>query len=255
MRARFRAGFAGCIGLDVSVLGEPGITVVGTAYRAGSSAVACYWIGRRTVLWCDPAVVDLLDPVEQAAAGHAGALSADVLAPLMSTAGFELIERADMRLLTGVPAVPAVPAGYHQRWLSATDPAHVELVRTFTARSDPTDVEEAALDDLEDFAESAIDVLVDDGADGSHVVAYASGAEWPWDPLLADVGVLVDAAHRGRGLARVVVAGCADALLRDGRVPLYRHDCANLASAAVARSIGFEPVTTLAFYRLPGRTS
>lgn len=255
MCQRFVDSFAAQVGVASSVLDEPGTTVVATEHRAGSGAVACYRIGRRLVAWCDPGVLDHLAPLAAAGAAAADVLPPGAVTDLLAAAGFVHEADADMCVPAIAPPALAVPDGYHQRWLSADDAAHVDLVRAFTGRSDPAEVEEAALDDLEHFAETAIDVLVDDGPDGEHVVAYASAAAWTWDPVLADIGVLVDRAHRGRGLARFVVAECTAALLRDGRVPLYRHEHANLGSARVARSVGFAPVTTLTFHRLPGRTS
>ena len=253
-RARFLASFAGRVGLAPEVLHVPGSTVVATEHRAGSGVAVCYWIGRHAVLWCDPAVVDTVRTAAAEWVGGTLAVPAAAVSDLLVGAGFGHVEDADMCVLATDPPAPSCPEGYHERRLSDGEPADVDLIRAFTARSDPAEVEEAALDDLDDFAETAIDVLVDDGPDSDHIVAYASAAAWDWDPVLADIGVLVDRGHRGRGLARFVVAGCAAALLHDGRVPLYRHAHSNLGSARVARSVGFAPVTTLAFYRLPGRT-
>lgn len=252
--SRFLAAFAGRVGLDRDVLRRPGTTLAPREDRAGSGAAVCYWAGAHAVVWCDPAVAGLLTPALAALGPHV-TLDAAGFADLASGAGFGHVADADMCVPVRDAPQLTVPAGYHERRLAAAREADVDLVRAFTSRCDPADVEEAALDELDDFAELAVHVLVDDGPSGSHLVAYASGAEWAWDPQFCDIGVLVDVAHRRRGLARVVVAASARTLTRDGRIPLYRHDRANLGSAAVARSLGFEPAVTLSFRRLGGSTT
>ncbi|HET7034045.1 MAG TPA: GNAT family N-acetyltransferase [Thermomicrobiaceae bacterium] len=54
----------------------------------------------------------------------------------------------------------------------------------------------------------------------------------------AEVGVETLPAYRRRGYARQVVASWAAATLRQGKVAYYSHTADNLASAAVARSLG-----------------
>ena len=54
-----------------------------------------------------------------------------------------------------------------------------------------------------------------------------------------ELAVGTDPAHRGRGLARALVAQAARRVLADGAVPLYLHEAANAASARVAATAGF----------------
>jgi len=54
-----------------------------------------------------------------------------------------------------------------------------------------------------------------------------------------ELAVGTEPAHRGRGLARALVAQAARRVLAEGAVPLYLHDPANAASARVAGAAGF----------------
>lgn len=54
-----------------------------------------------------------------------------------------------------------------------------------------------------------------------------------------EIAVVTEAAHRGRGLARGLVARMARRILVEGAVPLYLHDPANRRSARVADAAGF----------------
>ncbi len=54
-----------------------------------------------------------------------------------------------------------------------------------------------------------------------------------------ELAVSTEPAHRGRGLARLLVAQAARRSLTQGAVPLYLHETDNLASARVAEAAGF----------------
>lgn len=244
-RDRFHAGLAAAAGVDPTALARTGTTVAPRSDRAGSGAIAAYWAGAHAILWCDPSVATDLGPLAHGERTIGRQDLAESLAPL----GFELFAEADQYLLRSTPTLPPLPDGYQHRRLRAEVAQHVELIRAFTGRNDPDDVEEAALDDLDDFSEVAIDVVVDDGPDGEHLVAYASAQVWDWDPGFGDIAVLVHPDHRGRGLASWCSAACVHDLVAIGYLPLYRHESTNLGSAAVARRLGFEPVTSLAYHR------
>ena len=73
--------------------------------------------------------------------------------------------------------------------------------------------------------------------------------DWPWDPLFADIAVLVAPTVRGLGLARAVTLTTVHGILDAGRLPLYRYRADNHASARVAAAVSFAPVTSLALHR------
>ena len=54
-----------------------------------------------------------------------------------------------------------------------------------------------------------------------------------------ELAVGTEPAHRGKGLARTLVAQAARRVLAEGAVPLYLHDDGNAASARVAEATGF----------------
>jgi predicted GNAT family acetyltransferase len=244
---RFIDGFARQVELDPALLHRPGTTLVGRADRAGSNLFAAYRIVERVVIWSDPVLVDRLAHL----ADETTAIEWSNLAEASTAAGLEPIATATMRYLpdraTAALDRSPQPSAYHHRRLRADHPADVNLVRAFADRSDADDVEQAALDDLDNFDEAAIHVL----SVNDELVAYASAAPWDWDPTFADIGVLVDRAHRRRGLGRFVVAESCAELLSAERLPLYRHEGSNLGSATIAQALGFEVATEAHFFQLP----
>ena len=234
---RFLEGLAARIELDPRRFEEAGTTVVGHESRAGSAAVACYEFRDHRLIWADPEVVDRVRDL-----AGSEPLGLDELTPRLERAGFELKGNGVMRLLDGPsPPRPSLATGYTHRTLDGDDPATIPMIETFTARCDPDDVDEAELGDLTDFDDAAINVALDP----SGIVAYAAGAPWPWDPVFADIGVLVHGAHRRRGLAGFAVGACVDDLLTAGRIPLYRHATVNQGSGSTADRLGFRPVARI----------
>ncbi|MEM9562152.1 MAG: hypothetical protein AAGA93_06030 [Actinomycetota bacterium] len=262
---RFLDSLTDATGLDRGSLGPAGTTVVGRQDRADTGALACYRAGGHLLVWGDPAVVDRVTDL-----GGPTTPSIDELTTRLDTAGFELFATVRNNLLAGPPTEPGdlavLAPDLRQRWLRDDTPGVVDAVRAFTERCDPDEVEAAALDELDEFNEAAINVVVPaddtdtdtgtdtddaDGTDGAgrpDIIAYASASAFDFDPLIADIGVLVRGDHRRRGLATFVVASTTARLLDDGRVPLYRHTAANAGSAATAAAVGFRPVATLDYF-------
>ncbi len=248
-RARFLAGLAATVDLDPSTFVDPGVTPIGRDDRADSGAAACYSVDDHLLVWADPAVVDAFAPLAE----RRTAPTADELFAFAETAGFEFVADATMRLLAddSLPEPATLPDGLAFEALDPADPATLERVTAFTESCDPDDVEEAALDELDDFQEFAIRVISDRSG---RIVAWASAAPWDWDEpfgerRFGDIGVLVAADARGKGLGRAAVVETARALLAEGVEPLYRQTDDNLGSAALARSLGFTPVTTLRYFK------
>jgi GNAT superfamily N-acetyltransferase len=244
-KERFLEGLVAEAQIDTDLLNRAGTSIVGREERAGSGIVVCYWAGEHTLVWADPEVIDTLDAVRDDGRSRTLAEVTDSL----TAAGFTLAETADMRVLSGDPTPPSrTPKGYDHRWLTMED-ADVALVRAFADRSDPDEVEEAGLEDMDNFDEAAINVLTaSDDPTGETLVAFGSACDWDWDPLFADIGVLVDPNHRQAGLGRFVVANTTKQLIVEGRIPLYRHAQSNLGSKGIAVGVGFETATSLAFF-------
>jgi len=70
--------------------------------------------------------------------------------------------------------------------------------------------------------------------------AYAAGVgRKRHDDLCQEIAVATELAHRGRGLARRLVAQAARRIVDEGCVATYLHRPDNAASAAVAEAAGF----------------
>lgn len=242
---RFLEGLAIRADVDRDLLDRPGTTVVGREDRAGTGIVVCYWAGNHALVWVDPELRDRVGSLTNPGATR----PLDEVIAALTADGFTHAATADMRVLPTTPLrPPRTPRGYLHRWLSM-DESDVALVRAFAQRSDPDEVDEAGLEDMDNFDETAINVLTSvEDRTGETLLAYASACDWEWDPLFADIGVLVDPAHRTGGLGRFVVAHTTKQLVAQGRIPLYRHGWDNLGSKNIAASLGFEPATTLAFF-------
>ncbi len=245
-RRKFLHGLAKASGLPVDRLDHPGTVLQANEERTGSGVLLYYQAGEHGLLWGDSELLAQLKDLEDQ---HQTA-DREVVKSRVKELGSPLFAEADMRVLEEPPASPTpIPDGYTQRWLQADRPEEVDLVRAFADRSDPDDVEEAALEDLDDFQEEAINVLTPNGSD--ELVAYASAAPWDWDSDFADIGVLVDPAHRLAKLGTIVVGHTTSALYEQGRLPLYRHVKHNIGSQRIAERNGFQVATNCLFFCPP----
>lgn len=229
------------VDLPMELLDSPATIVVGRPDRADSGMALCYRAGQAAIIWTDPAVADRFGPL----AAENTAVSAGTFAAHASELGMIHLADVAMRVLVADAGAEAVAPGpqpepYEHRRLTTDD---VDLVRALTDACSPEEVEAAALDDLDDLDEAAMNVLMADGVDAP--VAYASASAFDWDDGIADIGVLVHPEHRRRGLGRWVVARATADLLADGRLPLYRHELTNLGSSALSAGLGFKMVAWL----------
>ncbi len=70
---------------------------------------------------------------------------------------------------------------------------------------------------------------------------------------VCEIGVRTEVeALRGRGLAKTVVTAATEAILADGRVPLYVHSATNIASQKVALALGYQHYADELLWFLPG---
>jgi GNAT superfamily N-acetyltransferase len=255
-RRQFLAGMASQVGLPPEILAVPGVSVASTAERADTGIAACYRVDERLVIWTDPAV---LDRVRQLDSNGRGVVpDAQALGAALEALG--LVWQWDIEiLLLGAPTVSAEASSppLVVRGLDELDPARDRVVRDFVASCDPVDAEQAGLEYLGDaeaeLAEQAVSIVVDTSPDGptaGQVVALASAIDWAWDPAFADIAVVVHPSWRQRGVARLAVAATTRELREQGRLPLYRHDQSNIASAKVAAAVGFVGVASASGFRL-----
>ena len=77
---------------------------------------------------------------------------------------------------------------------------------------------------------------------GGEIVCMASVNRVSGAERCVEIGVECAPDHRRRGYAASCVCALTQALCTEGHVVLYRHYHTNLASAAVARAVGFVPI-------------
>jgi len=248
VKQRFLHGLADKAGLAYDLLDQPGTSIRPNEERRGSGIVVWYQAGEQSLIWCDPEAMDRFADL----AHDEQFVDQATVTKRIESSGTPCVASASMRVLSAPPEAPKpIDPVYDQHWLQDDNPAHYALVKAFADRSDPDDVEEAALDELDgldSFNEVAINGLTVADGDPDQLVAYASACSWDWDDAFADIGVLVDPAHRERGLGTQVVAHTVARLLAEGRLPLYRHGLHNAGSQRIAIANGFEVATTLAFF-------
>lgn len=147
----------------------------------------------------------------RAALDEAGGLTAAGRSQVAGLLGGGVVGRGVFRRAEAVPGPDVLPdAG---TWVDAADPRVPDWLRPFNGG-----------------------VLLALDADG----AYAAGVGVKrHDDVGHEVSVGTDPGHRGRGLARRLVAQAARSLLTDGATVTYLHAPDNTASARVADAAGF----------------
>lgn len=118
------------------------------------------------------------------------------------------------------------PAAHRDADVERLPPGHRD-VRPLVASVDARDADESGMEEVA----SAVRVL----REGRDVVAAAGYR--PWLDTAAHLSVLVAAAHRGRGLARLVASAAVADALADGLLPQWR--ARPEPSRRVARALGF----------------
>lgn len=156
-------------------------------------------------------VVSVSQATLAAMGGARSAASVDELLPALRRA----LGRPDGRLFTGVFRWTGTPSPLPDlgSWVSSDDHRLPEWLRPFEG-----------------------DVLVSFSPEGD----YAAGLGLKrHDPIGRELAVGTDERHRGKGLARALVAQAARRVLAEGGLPTYLHSPDNGASAAVADAAGF----------------
>jgi RimJ/RimL family protein N-acetyltransferase len=108
---------------------------------------------------------------------------------------------------------------------------------------------------LDEWGEGGVPLEDEDGTllyglrqDGAFV---AAGNMTPWRGAPADVGLYTAPSHRGRGLGRAVASAMVAEQLPSIGIARYRALETNVASLAVARSLGFVPLSANYVARRP----
>lgn len=240
---RLRVSLTDAMGGDTGLLEVAGTTAVADGARVGSRRIACYQLGRHTMLFCDPDVVGRAMPFE-----HSTARSDPAFRQWAAQSGAVVIGQSVMKVArpSGLMSVSTEQPARRLRW---SDHEDVVLMQAFVDASDPDDLDEAevAMDELDDLA---VAVLGPDGGIG----AFASARPFEQDHWFGDIGIVSAPNVRRRGLGAAAVSLLvSDVLLPAGVEPLYRCDPENTGSDRLSASLGFEPALSLTVVELAGR--
>jgi GNAT superfamily N-acetyltransferase len=137
---------------------------------------------------------------------------------------------------SGARAVGPAFVGYRDS--APPEPAAVERLTGSSAALEPLREAVSELEWAHANLEAAVPPLCVVLSGGS-ALAAAGAQTLPGE--LAHIGVLTHPEHRGRGMARRVVAACAAEAIAAGRLAQYQTLLSNAPALAVGRALGFEP--------------
>lgn len=225
---------------------DGGTTVASDAGRAGARSATSYPTPSGTIVWCDPALVDvvadLLEPVRRRP------IESTEFVDLAITRGATLSGFGNNRVLIGDVGEPAPPRDdLTVRRLDRDDPDDVGLLAQFVDAVSDDDRDEADLD-LDRLDPFIVGIIAD-----GRVAGYASGLPSEVDERFDDIGVLTHPEYRRIGLGATAVSEFVRRRLADDptRRMLYRCDIENAGSNALAESLGFTFAHTIGAVRFP----
>jgi ribosomal protein S18 acetylase RimI-like enzyme len=242
IQRRYRAGMARYGNVEPSLFDSSGTTIAPVEDREGTNRASAYRIGVHTVVYCDPAVADLVRSLADATQSF----PPSELAGWAKTRGFEFegggwLHLIDLSMLRSVD----LPEGASVSVLDRGDATHRARIGDLVAAVGPDDADEADLD--LDHLDPRIVALVDPQG---RIGAYASERSFEYGEEFADIAIATHPEFRGRGWGSAAVSVlCADIFER-GRLPLYRCTWDNTGSRRLALSLGFVETVTLAAMRM-----
>jgi len=180
-----------------------------------------------TIVAADPAV---LDRVRAAVAAVGDPFSRDALETIAGD-GWEVFGPSIHSFADASTFRPVAPVSVS---VSVSRVSLADLA-SFRSAADPDEWAEGGFGHDEEGGALVYGARDEDG------VFVAAGNLTPWRAMPADVGLYVAPSCRGRGLGRAVASAMVADLLPTIGVARYRALETNLASLAVARSLGFVP--------------
>ncbi|MCB2224841.1 MAG: hypothetical protein KQH83_11795 [Actinobacteria bacterium] len=240
---RFRAALAAAGGFDAGRFDRPGTLVVPQASREGTRVVSVHAFGAAAVAWCDPGLAD----AAAALASETETFDPAGLAAWAAPRGGEFVGGAWSHLTApSLLAGPPEPDGCTVAPLDRDDPGDRGRIAALVEACGEDDAEEAEihLDDLDPL-------ILGVAEPGGTLAGLAGERPWDLDAGTADIAVLTRPDARGRGVGGAAVAAVCREDFRLGRLPLYRCNWDNAPSRALALSLGFVEVLSLAAVRFP----
>ena len=196
---------------------------------------ACRVVGAgatRTILRCDPALVDALSPLTSEQP-----LTDDDFLSWSTTNRAAVLGRSLMKTIDRPVDVPTRTA-QRMNWQNAD---HIAQIEGFIANVDADDLDEAEIE-RDDLDSLAVCLLNDSG----QMQAYASARPFDWTQSFGDIGIAVAGDVRRQGIGTTVLQRLVhDVLNPEGVAPLYRCDPDNISSDRLSASVGFETVLEL----------
>lgn len=224
-------------GLARDLMDRPGTSLATTEDRVGSRICVRYVMGDHVVLWHDPELTPVLEPL----ADTGRSMTENEWMALVEEQGWNFLGGAIMKVFPETAAsladTPSDVTVHQFDWSRDADLALVQALIDVSSEED-LDEAEVEMDDLDDIAFGLLD------PDGS-IAAYASSRPWDRGDNFGDIGVIVRSDARGRGLGVAVVSVVVAELRRRGIDPLYRCDPENAGSDRLSAALGFEVQTAL----------
>lgn len=216
--------------------------------RLDGGSATSYPTPSGTIIWCDPKLANML--VELLDGCVERAISSNEFAQLATGAGAKVLGFGRNRVLDGplrTPSARPLDGGLAAKRLDCDAAGDVALLAVLAAAVSDDDLDEADLD-FDNLDPFYVGLFA-----GDQLVAYACGRPSEIHERFDDVGVLVHAEHRRRGLGASAVAQfiqqrrAAD----PERLMLYRCTTENVGSNGIAESLGFSLAHTVGAVRFP----
>lgn len=236
--ARFRSAILDAARDELGRDLPAGTVVVGSAARVGSTNTVAYPMGDLTLIWCAPEVAPRLASLD-----GQPALSNDEFVEAGTALGGKAAGWGRFRVVEDMPPVPDVDSA-RVRTLDRDDADDCAVITDFIAACPEEDRDEAELD-IDDLDPAILAVLDCEGA----AAALAFARPWNHDQDFDDIGIITRPDCRGQGLGAAAVALLVHQQQALGRLPLYNCDVENAGSDALADSLGFTLVQSVASVR------
>jgi len=212
-----RAGWSDRLEIDVSILQNPGLTLIA---REGSYGVTTLKIFDSIVAICQPSLLPILSAISPANLLDMPLLLKSLNGYKVNPIGIASISYADEATLKVAP---------HS---GATHISNLQEAESILSSCTESEQEESGIATMPSH-------FAADSADGK---ASAVAGYEVWNDKIAQLGVLTKPEHRGQGLASLAAHAAAKAALSAGLIPQWRCQIGNVSSHRLSQKLGFHEV-------------